>query len=1032
MLSALVRFAIERRAVVIGAALALVMYGVFRLGNAGLDIFPEFSPQLVVVQTEAPGLSTEQVEVLVTLPLESALGGLIGLDHVRSESIAGLSIVTVVFDEDTDTHRNRAQVSERLASAAPLLPAGAGPPVVAPLASSSATVRTLGLVADDGDLVRLRDLAERVVVPRLLGVPGIADVNVFGGEQRALLIEPQASVLTRQGLTLGDLATAAREATANLPLGAVENANQQIAIAGAQDRPGPAALAAAGLRYDGLDTLRLGDAATLRWGALPRTSAAQVMGEPGVVLMAIGQLGANTLTISRHLDALLEDLAPVLAQQGVTVHGRLFVPADYVTTAVREIGGHLVVGGVLVLLVLLAGLFNVRTALISALAIPLSLLAAVIVLLEAGVNLNVLVIGGLAIALGEVVDDAIIDTENIFRRLREAAPGRDPATVALEASLEVRGSVVYATFIVALVFVPLLTLGGVSGRLFAPLGLAYILAVLASLLVAVTVTPALCVSLLGSARAVPGEAPLFRYINPRYATLVAALARRPLLAMGLSAACIAWIAWVMPGFGARFLPELREGHYMVHTTGLPGTSLDESIRIGTRLTERFLAIEGVRSVSQWAGRAERGADTYGSHYSEYEVALAPMSGREQQAVLEALRDTLRGVPGITWEANTFLTERIDETIAGYTAPIVINLFGTDLDALDASAHELAALVRDVPGTRNVRVRASHATPRLEIHLDAARLARHGLQPAPVLRAVQDAYGANPVNEVEHGGRRVPVVLLLDGVTRGDPARLGDLVVANQDGVPVRLGDVARIHQGDGRYNILHRNGQRLQVVTAEAVAGDVDGVLARLRERVLEDMVFPAGMHPEFTGAAVEQAAARRELVADALFAGFGVLLLVHMAVRRARYLLLILLNLPFSLAGGVAAVVAGGGIVSVGSIVGFVTLFGITVRNSIMLVSHYEHLVREEGCAWNLETVQRGARERLPAILMTALVTALAMLPLTIDSDNPGREIMGPMAAIIVGGLLSSTLLNLLVMPALLFRFGRFGDAVEGRASRR
>jgi CzcA family heavy metal efflux pump len=1025
MLSALVRFAIARRGVVVAGAIALVLYGIFKLGSTGLDIFPEFAPKLVVVQAEAPGLSTEQVEVLVTQPLEAALGGIIGLDHLRSESIAGLTILTLVFDENSDTFRNRSQVNERLASVAQLLPVGAGPPVMAPLASSSATVRTLGLVAG-GDLMRLRDLTERVLVPRLLSVPGVADVNVFGGEERALVIEPKRDAMARHGVTLTDIAAAAREATANLPLGVVESANQQLAITGTQDVLEPAALAAAVVRFDGLGSLTLGDVAGLRWGSLPRVSAAQVMGEPAVVLMVIGQLGANTLTISQHLDSLLADLAPVLEQQGVTLHGRLFVPANYITTALREIGVHLLVGGVLVLMVLVVGLFNLRTALISALAIPLSLLTAVIVLIEAGVSLNVLVIGGLAIALGEVVDDAIIDTENIFRRMREAQPGQDLAQVALDASLEVRGSVVYATFIVALVFVPLLTLGGVSGRLFAPLGLAYILAVMASLLVAVTVTPALCVMLLGNARQGPGTAPVFRWLNPPYVTAVAALARRPILAMGISVACLAFVALALPGFGARFLPELREGHYIVHTTGLPGTSLDESIRVGTRLTERFLQVDGVRSVSQWAGRAARGADTYGSHYSEYEVALEPMSGARQQAVLERLRETLKGFPGITFEANTFLTERIDETISGYTAPVVINLFGSDLDVLDAKATELAELVHDVPGVRNVRVRASHATPVLTIRVDDRRLAQLGLQRVAVLRAVRSAYGGEIVNLVERENRRVPVVVLLDAQIRGDAARLGELTVASVGGVPVRLSELASIEQGDGRYNILHRNAQRLQVITAEVTGRDAGDVLQRIRGRVLDGMKFPDGVHPEFTGAAVEQYAARRDLLVDALVAGFGVLLLIHVAVGRLRYLLIIMLNLPFSLVGGVAAVMLGGGIVSVGSIVGFITLFGITVRNSIMLVSHYDHLVREEGCTWSLDTVLRGARERLPAILMTALVTALAMLPLTIDSDNPGREIMGPMAAIIVGGLLSSTLLNLLVMPALLYRFGRFDQRRE------
>lgn len=1020
MLSALVRFSIARRQIVLAMAFALVVYGLFTLTHTGLDIFPEFAPKLVVVQTEAPGLSTEQVEVLVTRPLEAALGGLVGLDHPRSESIAGLSIVTLAFDERSDLHRNRAQVNERLATAAAVLPAAADKPVMAPLASSSATVRTLGITIDGDDALRLRDVAEQMLVPRLLAVPGVADVNVFGGESRALVIEPRLDALARHALTPADLAAAAREATGNLPLGIIETANQQIAISGGRTLPAPAEIARVVLRREPVGNLTLGDVAVVRWGAQPRVSAAQVMGRPAVVLMVIGQLGANTLTVSRRLDELLADLSPVLARQQVTVHGELFVPARYITTAVGEIGRHLLIGGGLVLVVLLVGLFNARTALISALAIPLSLLAAVIVLIACGVNLNVLVIGGLAIALGEVVDDAIIDTENIFRRMRLAPAGADLADVALAASLEVRGSVVYATFIVALVFVPLLTLGGVSGRLFAPLGLAYILAVLASLLVAMTVTPALCVSLLGNARRAPPEAPLFRALGPVYADLVRFVAHKPLFASAVSAGCTLLVLLAMPGFGMRFLPELREGHYMVHTTGLPGTSLDESIHTGTQLTRRFLDIDGVRSVSQWAGRAERGADTYGSHYSEYEVALEPRSGAGQQAVLDALRAVLRQFPGITWEANTFLTERIDETLTGYASPLVVNLFGSDLDTLDDAARALAARIREVPGTRNVRVRASHATPVLDVRLDEQRLARFGLRASTVLRAINLAYGARVLNELEVDDRRVPVMLLPGVDARGDVRALAALPVAVVDGGVIRLDEVASIEQRSGRYNILHRNAQRLQVITADVVGRDPGSVLADVRRRVLDDP--PAGVHPEFTGAAVEHTAARRTLVADALIASFGVTVLIYMAVGRLRYLLLILVNLPFSLAGGVAAVMLGGGVLSVGSLVGFVTLFGITVRNSIMLVSHYEYLITREGCRWDIDTLVRGARERLPAISMTALVTALAMLPLTIDSDNPGREIMGPMAAIIIGGLLSSTVLNLLVMPGLLFRFGRFG----------
>ncbi len=1023
MLSALVRFAIERRAVVLVAALALVVYGVFKLSSTGLDIFPEFAPKLAIVQTEAPGLTAEQVEVLVTQPLEGALGGLIALDHQRSESIQGLSIVTLVFNDGSDIYRNRQQVTERLANVRALLPAGVREPVIAPLASSSATVRTIALVAQDDDGLRLRDVTEQVLVPRLLGVAGVADVNVFGGASRALIVAPRDAALARLGLSLADLAAAARNASADLALGVVENSNQQLAITGGGTTLTPAALAAASVRFDDGGSVTLGEVADVHWGALPRISAAQVGGRPAVVMMIIGQLGANTLTVSNKLDALFADLEPALAQQNITLHGRLFVPADYISTAIGDIARHLLIGGALVLLVLLVGLYNLRSALISALAIPLSLLTAVIVLIACGVNLNVLVIGGLAIALGEVVDDAIIDTENIFRRLREARADEDRAAVALAASLEVRGSVVYATFIVALVFVPLLTLGGVSGRLFAPLGLAYILAVLASLLVAITVTPALCVSLLADARGAAYEAPVFRWLNPRYSAAVRSVALRPLLAVSLSLLCVLAVAALLPGLGARFLPDLREGHFIVHTTGLPGTSLDESLRMGSKLTQRFLEIDGVTSVSQWAGRAARGADTYGSHYSEYEIGLAPASGTTQQYILEQLRAVLRLYPGITFEANTFLTERIDETISGYTAPVVVNLYGRDLDVLDGKALELATLLRGIDGASNVRVRAAYETPTMRIALDTTRLARYGLSTRAVLETVQSAYSGLAVNEVMADNRRLPVTVLLDEATRGDAQRLGELIVAVDAAGPVRLRQVADISQSAARYNILHRDAQRLQVVTTAVEGRDLGSFMRELRARVFATMAFPEGVHVEFSGAAVAQAEARRDLIVHAAIAGVGVLLLIYMAVGRLRYLLLILLNLPFSLLGGVLAVVLGGGVVSVGSVVGFVTLFGITVRNSIMLVSHYQHLVEHEGCAWNLDTALRGARERLPAIFMTALVTALAMLPLTVDSDNPGREIMGPMAAIIIGGLVSSTLLNLLVMPALLIRYGRFGE---------
>lgn len=1030
MLAALVRFSVHYRGVVLVLAGLLLAYGGLALSRAGLDIFPEFSPKLVIIQTESPGLSAEQVEVLVTQPIENALGGLVGLQSLRSESIQGLSIVNVIFEEDTDLYRNRQLVAERLATLGDVLPEGVPAPVMVPLASSSATVRTLGVTSERLSLMELRDLADWTLTPRLLAVPGVADVNVFGGEVRQLQIQVRPEALARHGLSLAELTEAARQATGMRGAGFIENENQRLTLRTTGQPIRPEALAEVVLaRRDGVN-VTFGDVADIRVAPEPPFSAAQVMGRDGVVMMVIGQYGANTLTVSRGIDDSLAPLVESLAKEGITLHGDLFIPANYILASVRNISGHLMLGGAFVVVVLFLFLFDVRTAFISAVAIPLSLLAAVIVLLETGARLNVMVIGGLAIALGEVVDDAIIDTENIFRRLREnrLLPVPRPLTeVVFEASMEVRGSVVYATFIVALVFVPLLTLGGVAGRMFAPLGFTYILAILMSLVVALTVTPALCYWLLGRAQLSDRDPPLIRWMKPAYGAAVRGIGRVPLTALALSLACCALVLWQLPGLGGRFLPELREGHFIVHTTSVPGTSLQESIRVGKQLTQAFLDIPGVRSVSQWAGRAERGADTYGSHYSEFEVDLEPLSGPEQQRVLDALRERLGSFPGILFEANSFLIERVDETISGYTSPVVVNLYGAKLDALDRAAQAVAGVMREVPGATDVQVRSPPGTPVLQVRLRLDRMASLGLRPVEVLEAVQTAFEGRVVGKTHVGNRVHDVAVVLAGRSR--PGQVRALPLRTPEGTFVTLGEVADVQQVSGRYNILHEGGRRIQTVTCSVEGRDYDSFMRELQQRVADDVRFDADTYPVYTGAAVEQARSRERLLLQSVVAGVGVLLLIQVALGSLRHVLLVLVNLPFSLIGGVLAVLWTGGMLSVGSMVGFVTLFGITVRNSIMLVSHYNHLVEREGRPWNLDTAVRGAQERLPSILMTALVTALAMLPIAIGSDNPGREIMGPMAAIIVGGLLSSTLLNLLLLPAIMLRFGRFERPAGGAA---
>lgn len=1024
MLAGIVQFSIRFRGVIVALALLLLAYGSYQISRAGLDIFPEFSPKQVIIQTESPGLSSEQVEILVTQQIENAISGLINLKYIRSESIQGLSIVTVVFAEDSDVYRNRQLVAERLAGIVNRLPEGIEQPVIVPLASSSATILTIGITSDTRSLMELREIADWTVVPRLLSVPGIADVNVFGGDVRQLQIQIDPEKLAHYYLSVDDVIKAAREATGIRGAGFIENDNQRITLSMTGQPVNKSDLGKVVLgRKDGVN-IYLSDVAAIRMAPEPPFSAAAIMGKPGIVMMVIGQYGANTLTVSRAAESALGEFQQLFSRQGITLYPDLFVPANYIEESLANITQHLLIGGLFVIVILFLFLFNIRTAFISALAIPISLLSAALILLQLKVNLNVMVLGGLAIALGEVVDDAIIDTENIFRRLREnrsLAQPRPAWEVVFDASMEVRGSVVYATFIVAIVFIPLLTLSGLAGRLFSPVGVSYILAILMSLLVAVTVTPALCYLLLERAKLPAEDPPLIHWIKPVYGRCLKFICAIPGAMITLSLVFCGLGLLLVPRLGGQFLPDLREGHYIAHTSGLPGTSLKESIRMGSNLTRSFLKIPGVRSVSQWAGRAERGADTFGSHYSEFEVDLDPMPGKEQQRVLGRLREVMRDTPGILFEAYNFLSERVYETISGYQSPVVVNIYGDDLDQLDRLAQSVAKVMGEVKGASDIQLRSPPGTPLLQIRLRMDQLAGLGLRPGQIMDAIQAAFEGRIVNRINQGNRVYDVSVILDPAHRRQPEDVSKLPIRTLDGKMITLDQVADIHQTGGRYNILHQGAQRVQTVTAHVDGSDLESFMAELKKRVLSEVHFPAGTYPEFTGALVERAKAREELILHSILAGIGVLLLMYIAVGNFRNVFLMLVNLPFSLIGGVLAVISGGGTISVGSMVGFVTLFGITVRNSIMLVSHYKYLVTLEGRPWDLNTAILGAQERLPSILMTALVTALAMLPIAFDSDNPGREIMGPMAAIIIGGLVSSTILNLLIMPAIMLRFGKF-----------
>jgi CzcA family heavy metal efflux pump len=1030
VICAIIRQSIRYPGVVVALAVTLIIYGLYVLTRANLDVFPEFSPSQVVIQTEAPGLSAELVELQVTQPIENALAGSSGVEIVRSQSIPGLSVVSVFFREGSGVYQNRQVVGERLLALANQLPKGVAQPTRTPLTSSASTVLGVGLTSEQRSLMDIRSLVDWTIRPHLLAVEGVAEVNVFGGEVRQWQIQVDPERLMRYGFTLSDVVEAASRSTGLLASGFVKTTNQHIII-NVEGQPASVEdLARVLLNQKDGQVVRLGDVANVVEGAAPSISAAGIDGKPGVFLMVQGQLGANTRAVTAGLEHAIEELRPLLDREQVVIHPRMFRPANFIETAVANVQLDLTIGSVLVVVVLFLFLYNVRTALICATAIPTSLLSAVIVLDYFGVSLNVMVLGGLAIALGEVVDDAIIDTENIFRRLRENRERKQPLPlhqVVLDASVEVRSSVVYATFIVALVFVPLLTLSGIAGKLFAPLGLAYILAILASLVVALTLTPALCYLLLARSPLREVDPPAVAWLKPRYVVLLSRIERYPGRVIAGVFGVIALGIATLPLFSGEFIPALREGHYIVHMTAVPGTAESESLRIGSRVAQAIGSIEGVQSVAQWVGRAPNGADTFGTHYSEFEVEIGAVPGRQQQRILREIRETLAGErgavwPGVAFGVNTFLTERIEETITGFAAPLAVNIYGTSLDALDRDAQQVAAAISRVAGARDVTVQAPPGTPELTIRLRPERAAALGLAPLDVLQAVSAAYEGADVGQLYRGGRVLDLVVVLDPAVRNDMGRVGALQLRAADGRLVRLSQVADIQLTGGRYKILHAGGRRLQTVTANVDGRDVSDFEDDVRERLDAQVKLSPGNYLALAGEAQAEAQAREDLVVHSLIAGIGIFLLLYIAFNNLRNLALTFVNLPFALIGGVCAVLfATGGWMSLGSLVGFVTLFGITLRNSIMLVSHYQHLIEVEGLPWGLDTALRGAAERLPSILMTALVTGLALLPLALGSGEPGREIEGPMATIIVGGLVTSTVLNLLVLPTILLHFGRF-----------
>lgn len=1029
MFRRIVDISLRHRWVVLVLALGVVLHGLYILSKEQLDVFPDFVQPQAVVQTESPGFTPEQVEMLVTRPIENALSGIVNVESVRSESIQGLSVVTVVFKDGTDIFHARQMLTERLSELTSELPVGLPSPKMEPLTSSTMDLLKFGFTSEKMQPMELRQFADWTVRPKLLSIQGVAAIKVFGGAVREIQIQFNSDRLHLFGLTLQEVLSAAQAATGIRGAGYVETSSQRLLIQTEGQVRTVSQIGDTVIVRRGTDSIRLRDVATVIDGVEPQFGDALINGKPGVLMTVTSQYGANTMDVTRRVESALEELRPTFESQGILYAPGLHRPANFIEHALHNIKYSLWVGVTLVAVVLFLFLLDLRTAFISFLSIPLSLLTAAIVLNCWGVTLNTMTLGGLAVAIGVVVDDAIIDVENILRRLRENRSLASPQSlfhVVLNASIEVRGAVVYATFIVALVFMPIVLLGGLSGKFFAPLGIAFILAIMASLIVALTVTPALCYLLLS--RVPPHAEPFFLlWLKKFHGAVVQKASVYPKTLMTLTGLLLLATIGAVPFLKCEFLPDFREGHFVVQLTMAPGTSLVEMRRIGTRISQELLKISAIRSVEEQIGRSEGGEDTWGPYRGEMHIELKPAPEIDQTKTQEQIRAVMASFPGIQSEVLTFLGDRISETIAGETAPVVISIYGDDLDLLDSKALEVAKVLKTIPEASDIRVEASSNSPRMLVRLLPRRISELGFRPTDVLEMVETACQGTIVSKIYEGEKEFGIRVISDAASRTLPEQIANLQLVNAQGLQVPLKELAEVKLSSGRHAILHDGARRRQTVTCTPSNGDVVSFVKIAREKIAREVVLPGNTYIEFGGLADEQLMGQRDLALRSLAAAAGILLLLAMVFHDVRRVALVLFNVPFALLGGVWAVYVSGILtgdapsLSLGTLVGFVTLFGITMRNSIMLISHYEHLVQEEGMPWGLACAIRGASERVTPILMTALVTGLALLPLAFGSGDAGREIEGPMAMVIIGGLLTSTILNLVVLPVLAFRYGKF-----------
>ena len=1026
MLDAIIRNALRFRLFTIVLAIVAMVYGTYTLTKLPIDVFPDLNRPRVTIMTEAPGLAPEEVETLVTFPLESVLNGATGVEAVRSSSGVGLSVIYVEFGWDTDIFIDRQIVAEKIALAIDRMPEGVRPQL-APISSIMGQIMHVGMHSDTGETspIEIRTLADWVVRQRLLTIPGVAQIVTMGGgrKQFQVLVDPE--LLLRYGIGLEDVEVAVRRSNSNATGGYIMQGSSELLVRSLGRIQAVDDLKSVVIKAVGDRPVVLGQVATVVEAPQVKRGDAAVNGHPAVMLVVTKQPGADTRRLTDEITRALDDLRQSLPAD-VLVTSDVYQQKTFIDLSIRNVVEALRDGGILVVVVLFLFLLNFRTTFITLTAIPLSIVITGLVFKWLGMSINTMTLGGLAVAIGELVDDAIVDVENILRRLREnrqRETPRSPLRVVYEASSEVRNSIVFSTILVVLVFVPLFALDGMEGKLFTPLGIAYIVSILASLLVSLTVTPVLSYWLLPSARFMDHEKDGFLLVVLKALAgwAIRVSLRHPVVILSAVVVAVGVSVGVVTQLGRDFLPPFNEGCVQVNAILPPGTSLDTSNAVASMVDQRIKAIRGVATFGRRTGRAEFDEHAEGVNASEIIVSFDPRSGRGREEIIAELRETLAEVPGVVISVEQPLAHLISHMLSGVKAQVGIKLYGDDLAVLRRTAERMKAAVEGVPGVKDLMVEPQVEIPQLQIAIRRDKLMEYGLTPDDINEFIETAMNGRVVSEIVQGERKFDLVVRLDDRYRGDVEALKRLPINLRNGGRVPLEKVATVTRASGPNTINRENVRRRIVLQCNTAGRDLNGVVEDIQGRLaMIQAALPPGYFLEYGGQFESQRQATRMIGLLSLVSLAGMFFALYTLFRSANLALQVLAALPMAAIGAVAALVLTRQSFTVASMVGFISLSGIASRNGILLIAHYLHLVRHEGEGFTPEMVERAGRERVAPMLMTALTAGIALIPLVLAAGEPGKEILYPVATVILGGLVSSTLLDFFVHPALFWCFGR------------